>query len=262
MASSAYYTWVSKGKPYTLTKPASELKARLKTYGYTVYDYPDENHQKAAVPEDHTPYSATEWPDPISAYIAHALDIMPPDAVALGKGAIKLPALARNIIAQRDARMPGTMWIKYMNWTDENGVCRHESWKTTPRTTASSTDKGHIHLSGRTDTESYSIGDWNPVVSLTPGEYNILAKLSWESTLLCSDQDSVTWGEPSRTTANIMKKRQTDQFNQLLAAIKAISVSGLDVAAVAKAIVESPAFEQAIRDAVRTELNATRLAAG
>lgn len=50
------------------------------------------------------------------------------------------------------------------------------------------------------------------------------------------------------------------------ALVKALGTGGIDVAvlaaAVAKAIVEGPAFEQAVRDAVRAELNATRLTAG
>lgn len=266
MASNAYYEWVSDGKPYVVTKPAAEFKALLKGYGYTVYDYPNEDHQKAEPPEDHTPYSATEWPVNVSAYIAHALDIMPPGATAVAKGAIALPTLARRIIADRDAQTPGTMWIKYMNWTDEAGVCRQESWKTTPRTTRSSTDKGHIHLSARTDTQNHSIGGWDPIMSIkTDPDGWAMANRVWAMSQMLG-QFTYTMPDGTRRTETnklgdflrAMSAQQTEILAQARANGEVLSRIETKVNALALGGVD----EQQIRDAVRAELDATRLARG
>ncbi len=269
MASAAYYTWVNKGKPYTLTKPLRELKECLEGFGYTVYDYPDEAHQTAEPPEDHTPYSATEWPVQISGYVAHAIDIMPPDASALAQGAVPLPVLARRIIAQRDARVPGTLFLKYENWTDEKGVCRHESWKTTPRTTTSSTDKGHIHLSARTDTEDYSIGDWNPVMAVIwdQGDENVAWATTNRVNALLADLDEATFrivGESAdRHEVNVAKKRQVEQFNQLMVQVKANATALAELKALVSAGgIDPEVLRQIVADEVAKLIKATRLSLG
>lgn len=272
MASDAYFTWVSKGKPYTLTRPARELQALLRGYGYTVHDYPNDDHQTADPPEDHTPYSSTEWPVQVSAYIGHAVDIMPPEAAALAKGAIALPNLARRIIHDRDAKVLGTTWIKYMNWTDENGVCRKESWKTTPRTTTPSTDKGHIHLSGRTDTESMSIADWNPIMTDIP--------LTWQQdqafrvAALIAGLDEISASAPTAGEDVLAWKRIAKELAPQFAAILAqAQTNGSLLSSVIQSLTEIKAtiatggvdpvvLEQMVRDAVRVELNATRFTNG
>lgn len=157
---SAHSDWVAAGKPYTLARPCRELKALLKAAGYIVYDYPDDRHQLADPPEDHTPYSATGWPIASARWVGHAIDVMP------GGGPLPLPVLARRIIAARDAKRPGTEWVKYLNWTDESGRCRHESWKTATRVTTSSNDKGHLHISARSDydaSDTVSRSRWSPL---------------------------------------------------------------------------------------------------
>lgn len=160
MASDGYNDWVAAGKPYSLARPCKELKALLKAAGYVVYDYPDDRHQLADPPEDHTPYAATGWPIASARWIGHAVDIMP------GGGPLPLPTLMRRIIAARDARTWGTGWIKYLNWTDEQGRCWHESWKTGRRVTTASSDKGHGHISARSDYDASDIvsrSGWNPL---------------------------------------------------------------------------------------------------
>lgn len=166
MASAAYYQWVKDGRDYTLIRPARAVQATLRGYGLTVYDYPNDAHLKASTPEDHTPFSATGWPGTNRKYNARALDVMPRNdtTAALRENA----GIARQLIADRDAGVPGAMWIKYLNWTDEKGVTRQERWTDASnplkRTTRSSTDRGHIHISGRSDVDNDNRADgYDPV---------------------------------------------------------------------------------------------------
>lgn len=165
MASVAYSQWLAAGQPYTRARPMLELLTLLRRYGYTVYDYPNDAHLKAEPPEDHTPFSATGWPVTSKHWVGHADDVMPPNATATAKGAVDLVTLAKQIIADKDAKVAGTSWLKYINWTDENGRCWHTSWQPDKRT-VSSTDTGHIHMSARSDmdtSDEVSRTGWDPV---------------------------------------------------------------------------------------------------
>jgi hypothetical protein len=156
MASAAFYVWADDGRPYRLCRPAAKLQAHLRAHGLTVYDYPNKAHLEASTPEDHTPFSATGWPR-ISAYgVGHAVDIMSRDdsAAALKENA----DIARQLIADRNAGVPAVMWIKYLNWTDEHGVCRQERWMPNHET-RTSTDVGHVHVSGRSDCDDDTRAD-------------------------------------------------------------------------------------------------------
>ena len=114
MASQGYYDWVRAGKPWTLAGPLLQLQRTLQGYGYTVYSYPDESHQKANTPEDHTSYSATGWPNASPRWWAFAIDVMPKKS----GGMADLARMARRIIADKDAGVPGTEWIKYITDND------------------------------------------------------------------------------------------------------------------------------------------------
>lgn len=151
---SAYDEWLAAGKPYSTAYPVAGLRDRLRSQGFTVYDYPDDRHLQAVPPEDHTPFSATGWPVASKRWIGHAIDIMP-------GGPVDLTVLARQIIADKDADVPGTEWIKYINWTDEAGNCWHTSWQPY-KTTVSSSDKGHNHISGRSDMDTV-VSNYDPV---------------------------------------------------------------------------------------------------
>lgn len=160
MSSAAYKNWVSKGRPYTLCRPCKELQATIRGHGFIVYDYPNDVHLTASKPEDHTPFSATGWPVGSAFGVAHALDIMPKNS---SKAAMKeLADLARTLMAAKDNGVEAVKWLKYMNWTDENGTCRQENWKTGKRVTVSSSDSGHIHLSARSDMDNVSTDGWDP----------------------------------------------------------------------------------------------------
>lgn len=150
MASLGYTRWVNAGKPYQLMRPAAALQRNIRRHGIVVYDYPDVSHLTASSPQDHTPFSVTGWPIPSAFGIAHALDIMYRTGAEGRKIALKL-------IADRDAGVPGVMWIKYINWTDTDGRCYQVAWKTlgsNKHTTTASNDKGHIHASGRADADN------------------------------------------------------------------------------------------------------------
>jgi hypothetical protein len=155
VATQAFYDWVRAGRPYTLIRPARALQRALRGHGLVVYDYPDDSHLRAGTPEDHTPFSVTGWPGSNARWNARGLDVMPRGGTAAGLR--ELAAVTRQIIRDRDACLPAVMWIKYLNWTDEAGVCRQERWTDAAnpgrRTTRTSTDKGHTHISGRSDAD-------------------------------------------------------------------------------------------------------------
>jgi hypothetical protein len=158
MASEGYWDWLSAGQPYTLILPAKHVQAAIAAHGITVWDRPNQAHLKAETPEDHTPFSVTGWPGPNARWFARGLDIMPrSDSYAHRK---ENADIARQLIRDRDAGHPGARWIKYLNWTDEAGAVRQERWmdrdRPNARTTRSSTDAGHIHVSGRSDMDSYT----------------------------------------------------------------------------------------------------------
>jgi hypothetical protein len=197
MASQAYYDWKAAGEPYTRARPTLEFLQMLRGHGYTVYDYPDIDHLTAEPPEDHTPFSATGWPIASKRWVGHAVDVMPP---AVSSALPTLPNLARQIIKDKDAKVHGTEWIKYMNWTDEDGICRKERWWLDgSRTTTSSTDKGHVHISGRSDMDTsdvVSASGWDPVarlrgtdMSLTPAEHNTQIAIDARVRTLMFDAD-------------------------------------------------------------------------
>lgn len=169
MTSDGYKDWLAAGRPYTLIRPAKAVQATLRRHGLTVYDYPDTGHLTATVPQDHTPFSATGWPGANRRWNARGLDIMPRSDSAAGRK--ENADIARQFIRDRDAGVPGVMWIKYLNWTDEKGACRQERWtdKANPnrRTTISSNDKGHIHISGRSDADSDTRADtYDPIARM------------------------------------------------------------------------------------------------
>ncbi|MEV0396719.1 hypothetical protein [Polymorphospora rubra] len=169
MARSDMLAWRSRGSPFRLMTPAAALRDILRRHGYTVYDIGNEDHLVATTPEDHTPYSATGWPGKAQYGTGYAIDIMPPRA---GSGLPSLQQLGAQILADRRAGVAGISWLKYMNWEPERnngGPCYQERW--TPNyTRRSSTDRGHIHLSGLTGYETSTIAaGYDPVARIRAG---------------------------------------------------------------------------------------------
>lgn len=288
MASSAYYQWVDAGKPYVRSRPAREFRDVVRGHGYTVYDYPDDSHLQAATPEDHTPFSATGWPIASKRWVGHADDIMP-------GGPVPLPKLARQIIADVDARLPGTEWVKYMNWTDETGACRHESWANSEhkRVTTNSTDKGHIHISARSDmdtSDTVSRNRWDPVARaqgvqmsvLTPVEELFLIEIAYRASAVLFDYDKTgPWTDPRddktvRDEPNNLKKRMLAEHSEVMTTLQQIldavgaGMSDAQVAALADRIAaavvirpdntlgddDKPAIREAVAEVLRSGADA------
>lgn len=156
--------WVRAGRPYKEALPVSQFQDTVAAHGLTVYTYPNKAHLTTVRPEDHTPFSATGWPVPAPRWYGNAADVMPRGG-SWETGGPELVRLARQIISDKDAGVPGTEWIKYMNWTDEHGNCWQTSWKN-GKVTVSSTDEGHLHLSGRSDMVTAVLPVYDPVARM------------------------------------------------------------------------------------------------
>jgi hypothetical protein len=154
-ATQAYHNWIAAGEPYTLAAWMNDLVKTLRGHGYTVYHYPDNAHLMATYPQDHAPFSYTGWPIDSPFGVGHGVDIMP----KAGTDVRALEPLARQIIADKRAGLlPG---LKYINWTDKPGAVWQTSWKPTEATRPNA-DKGHLHLSGRSDSRYLRLTDYDP----------------------------------------------------------------------------------------------------
>lgn len=164
MSAQRRLAWIADGSPFRLATPARDLRDVLRGHGYTVYDIGNRTHLEAEPPEDHTPYSATGWPGTAVYGVGYAIDVMPPPA-----GLPSLQELGAQVLEDRNAGVAGIRWLKYMNWEPEGnytGPCWHESWQPS-YARRSSSDRGHIHLSGLTGYESSTIGaGYDPVARI------------------------------------------------------------------------------------------------
>lgn len=251
MTTAAYSAWVAAGKPYTLCRPGRDLRDVLRAAGYIVYHYPDTAHQLADPPQDHTPYSATGWPVTSARWIGHAIDIMPK------AGLMSLPTLARRIIAAKNGGPAAAQVVKYMNWTDESGICRHEAWQPDHVTTSSS-DRGHIHISFRSDmdvTDVVSRTGWNP---LTGGTVTTLdtenadwRALIWRVYTLINDLDEVPQSAVEGENNALKDRLVAIQFS--LSAIKGrLDASAVDPAAIIKTYIDALSGNPEVIDALAT----------
>lgn len=210
MATAAYNAWVRAGRPWTVMRPVKALGDRLRAYGYTVYylGSDDASHLQAAKPQDHCPFSTTGWPGGHPYPYVAALDIMPPRS---GSGLPSLQQLGAQIVADRNAGVVGIGWVKYQNWEpdrDNGGRCWQDSWKPGHSRT-NSTDRGHIHMSARSDVATSTVGDaYDPVArirgTITPPQGDtemlpFLVKLTGTPTVYLCDKflthRTVTAGE-------------------------------------------------------------------
>lgn len=186
MSHQDYLNWAKKGRPFRLMQPAQDLRDLLRRYGYTVYDIGNQTHLDHNPPEDHTPYSATGYPGGAKFGIGYAIDIMPPTKAGLPS----LQQLGARLLADRNGGVPGIKWLKYMNWEPQRnngGQCYQESWKPN-HARRSSTDRGHIHLSGLTGYETSTVGRGYDPVARIRGEDDMptakeIAEAVWEHPL-------------------------------------------------------------------------------
>jgi hypothetical protein len=140
MATSAYWSWVSAGRPFDLAEPIRRLRELARAHGVAVLGtIGNEDHLTDSFPEDHTPFSFTAWPAPLPGYIVTAIDL------ADGPHADRMLA---------DAVAGRITWVKYINLRGKQYNVRN-GWSPT-----SNSDQ-HFHLSIRSDSLG-SIGDYNP----------------------------------------------------------------------------------------------------
>lgn len=140
---SNYEQWLKDNSPWNPAAPVLSIAQTMRKHGYIVYMLGDHRHLTANPPEDHTPYSHTPWPGSQPYPYVLAEDIMP-------GGEWDLSKLGAKIFADKQAGNSELAGLKYMNWTDANGDCWHDSWEPN-HSRRTSTDRGHIHLSWRTD---------------------------------------------------------------------------------------------------------------
>ncbi len=169
MATTAYNNWVRDGRPWKVAAPIKAIGDVLRRYGYVVYylGSDDSSHLQASKPQDHCPFSYTGWPASHPYPWVTAMDIMPPKA---GSGLPSLQRLGAQMIADRQAGHPGMAWLKYINHEpdrDNGGACWHHSWQPN-YARVSSSDRGHIHASGRSDmvTAAGAAATYDPVARI------------------------------------------------------------------------------------------------
>lgn len=145
MATQDYHRWVAAGRPFRRPPWLTELKALAAAHGVPFLGdlgSDDVRHLQAARPQDHCPFSYTEWPVQIREYVINAID--------LGRG----PWAYRLIDAAKRGRAP---WVKYVN---VDGA--HYSIKNNWSPVASSDMHGHV--SGRTDHTWTGLAGLNPFI--------------------------------------------------------------------------------------------------
>lgn len=153
--------WRGAGSPWLLALPVNDLAVLLRKYGYVVGTIGNRRHLTANTPEDHVPYSKTGWPNPNPYPWVHAADIMPPSAKT---GLPPLAALGAQIVRDRKAGVADIGWLKYINWTTAGDNCYHDRW-TPDYQRSPSGDRGHIHLSARTD-HTHTRSTYDPVARI------------------------------------------------------------------------------------------------
>lgn len=138
MATQAYRDWVSKGRHYTVAQPVKEFVeyARAAGIGWLgTLGSDDARHLQADKPQDHTPFSTTQWPVKFYDYVVTACD--------LERGAWCETFL-------RECKLGLHPWVKYVNFDGHHYDVRH-NWDRE----ASSDD--HFHVSCRSDHLRYTL---------------------------------------------------------------------------------------------------------
>src|SRR5262245_10787785 len=189
MAVTTYAGWIADGKPWKNCQPINDFVATLRKHGYTGpgVGIGDQAHLTANPPEDHCPYSHTPWPGPQPYPFVMAIDIL------AGEG-LDWIDLGGRLFDDKSSAVPGTEPIKYINWTDTDGNCWHDSWMP-KHTRFASTDRGHIHISFRTDYVTSNImalyDPYGDDMGLTNDEYNMIRNTGFLVTGLVNMEDTI-----------------------------------------------------------------------
>ena len=232
MATQAYNSWVAAGRPFRRPPWLSELKALAAQHGVPFLgDLGNDAHLKSSNPQDHTPFSATEWPVQIGEYVINAID--------LGDG----PWSDRILADARAGRQP---WLKYMNFRG-----RQYSRKTSPAWVARTNSDSHLHLSGMSDHTWAGLDGYNPFVA-TP----------LEDDMALTDTDVMkiwTWDlvdGPGVGQAYQLLNRVVADVAAIKEAQTAPAAVSVDAAAVAAALAENGDFLAAVAKAVNDDAHA------
>jgi hypothetical protein len=245
MASQAYYNWVSDGKPKRFSRPITAIADRLQEHGYTVYQEGNQAHLTHEPPEDHTFFSATGWPGKSPYPYCNAMDIMPPDAgqksKLTGERLPSLQLLSAQLYADKQAKHPGVAFLKYMNSEpagNNTGPCYHDSW-TPDHSRINSTDRGHIHISGRSDSVTSTLSDDYDLVARVTGDDMAAVDLTPDAVTAVKNAVLGVLGSSGPTAGQDIESLETfpAKFAEILAAVQAINTPTVDVNALADAIV-------------------------
>jgi hypothetical protein len=214
MASPAYYSWVAAGRPWKFARPITAVGDRLRAHGYTVYYQGNDAHLQKATPEDHTPFSATGWPGGSPYPYCMAMDIMPPAAGAksdlTGQPLPSLQQLAAQLRADKIAGQPAAGFVKYINWEpagNNTGPCYHDSWMP-GYARISSADRGHIHVSARTDYYLSGASDDYDLVARVMGDEDLVTTQAEFNTLMdawIKTRATAKDGTPEATARNLVR---------------------------------------------------------
>jgi len=237
MTATTYLQWVADGQPWKPATPVADLRDTLQRHGFTVYVLGDESHQKAQPPEDHVPYSHTPWPGKQPYPYVLAMDVMP-------NGDLSLDKLGAQLVKDKNAGVSGVHGLKYLNWTDSNGNCWHESWQP-KHARESSDDRGHLHLSWRTDfVTSTSAAGYDPVarvkgidVALTDEEWASLQIAAYRIKAIQDNTPTIVYGVNARTK----KPFHATEPNELAVALAAQAKAIEDLKNAGTSVVLDPA---------------------
>lgn len=171
MAAKAYYAWDALGRPLEPCRPIRDYVTRLKLqfpraaqanlFGW----YANEAHYTAVPPEDHTPFSATGWPQVSPQWVVFATDVMHRPDLGVDCGVLFPYWLA-------EAKAGRTPWVKYLIWQTKLYDVRNQ-WR--PVTNSGHFD--HIHISIRTDHLNTSLGSWSLVPGSAPNTGDDMAQM-------------------------------------------------------------------------------------
>lgn len=195
MAAAMLRVWESQGRPWRLATPLVDMVAKLKAaYPRLVYGtLGDDAHLNAVPPEDHTPFSATGYPNTSPYPVVHALDVMHHPESGVDAGVL----FAYWLGEAKAGRMP---WLKYLIWQARIYDVRY-GWK--PQTSSGHFD--HVHLSSRTDAENTHLGDWSPVPEddMTPQQAQDFEALIYRVEAIINNRPAVIGG-PTTGEKNLL----------------------------------------------------------
>jgi hypothetical protein len=219
MSSQAYKDWVKDGQPWKFARPIKAVGELLRAHGYTVYYQGNVAHLTHEPPEDHTPFSATGWPGKSPYPYCMAMDIMPPAAGQKSRlTGQPLPSLAVLAAQLRTDKIKGEVaaeFVKYLNWepSGPGGPCYHESWMPTYARRTSS-DRGHIHVSARSDVANSVKSDGYDLVARVMGDTDTMSAADAKQGIADAFQAAADTTDDSTSNDTSWGRQFRESFNK------------------------------------------------